>query len=147
MDARRILAMHNVAHNSFANMIGMKSESQSAVDKPGGVFMKALMREFGLVDADIDKLLGANPSYYAQMEVLTKKIYQHPNFYTNLYDKPANIDRIGVSMDAIKIMQNRDQYEASLRREMLTSLLVEEILAKHAKKTSDRITVESHKTR
>ncbi len=65
------------------------------------------------------------PSYYAQMEFLTRKIYENPQFYTNLYTSPANVERMGVALEAIKLMQNRDRFEAALRREMLISLLLE----------------------
>ncbi|PCI55395.1 MAG: hypothetical protein COB36_07160 [Alphaproteobacteria bacterium] len=110
----------------------------------GWAYMKAMLREFGIVDEngsgdtddEIESVLGVRPSYYAQMEVLTKKIYQHPNFYTNLYDKPANVDRIGASIDAITLMHQRDRFESLLRREMLTSLLIEEGLAKHVENVS-----------
>ncbi len=113
----------------------------------GWAHMKALLREFGVVDEnasgdtndEIDNILGERPSYYAQMEVLTKKIYQHPNFYTNLYDKPANVDRIGASIDAITLMNQRDRFESILRREMLTSLLIEEELGKHVKSVNSTI--------
>src|SRR5690606_17866922 len=87
--------------------------------------MRALFREFGLPDEEIVKLLGPNPSYFAQMELLTKKIYQSPNFYTNLYDKPANVQRIIAAMQAIKLMQDRDIQEALQRREMLLSIMLE----------------------
>lgn len=103
----------------------------------GWSYMKAMMREFNMfddnanssTDDEIEAMLGVRPSYYAQMEILTKKIYQSPNFYTNLYDKPANVKRIGVAMDAIALMNLRDRYDSQLRQEMLTSLLVEEGLA------------------
>lgn len=112
----------------------------------GWAYMKAMMREFGMTPLDmngngstsdavdltieeqIDEMLGERPSYYAQMEVLTKKIYQNPNFYTNLYDKPVNVQRIGASLDAIALMHQRDRFESLLRREMLTAVLVEEEL-------------------
>ncbi|MGN7437362.1 MAG: hypothetical protein ACTHOO_01865 [Alcanivorax sp.] len=120
----------------------------------GWAYMKALLREFGLqpidmngngsttdsadmtIEDQIDEILGERPSYYAQMEVLTKKIYQSPNFYTNLYDKPANVKRIGASLDAITIMHQRDRFESLLRREMLTSVLVEEALAEHVEEVN-----------
>ncbi|MGQ0527155.1 MAG: hypothetical protein ACT4OY_03875 [Alphaproteobacteria bacterium] len=124
---RRLAAIMNVAHSSYAGLVGMKAKETAAV-VGGSTFMKALLREFGLSPADINKMLGDNPGYYAQMEVLAKKIYQSPDFYTNLYDKPVNVDRVGVSLDAIKLMQTRDMYDAALRREMLTSLMVEEAL-------------------
>ncbi|MGH1403887.1 MAG: hypothetical protein ACRBDL_06555 [Alphaproteobacteria bacterium] len=113
----------------------------------GWAYMKALFREFGMTDDDgdgnltneIDDILGVRPSYYAQMEVLTKKIYQSPDFYTNLYDKPANVERIGASIDAITLMNQRDRFESMLRREMLTSLLLEEELTKHTEGVNARV--------
>ncbi len=113
----------------------------------GWAYMKALFREFGMTDDDgdgnltneIDDILGVRPSYYAQMEVLTKKIYQSPDFYTNLYDKPANVERIGASIDAISLMNQRDRFESMLRREMLTSLLLEEELTKHTESINARV--------
>ncbi len=113
----------------------------------GWAYMKALLREFGITDTngdgsttdEIEAILGERPSYYAQMEVLTKKIYQHPNFYTNLYDKPANVKRIGASIDAITLMNQRDRFESMLRTEMLTSLLVEEELQPHVEEVNTLI--------
>ncbi len=135
LDARRLMAMNNVSHNSFAHIMSMKASAEGGLgEQSGGAFMKAMMREFDLSDDQIEEFLGAFPSYYAQMEVLTKKLYQHPDFYTNLYDKPVNVNRIGVSMDAIKLMQMRDWYETATRREMLSSLLVEAGLTKHINK-------------
>ncbi len=145
LNARHLMAVHNVAHNSFTHIVGMKSEyvpSETIVNTPnksGSSFMKAFMREFGLSDTDIDNSLGKNPSYYAQMDVLTKKIYQSPNFYTNLYDKPANIKRINASMEAIKLMQMRDWFKTSLRREMLTSLLLEKALGPRLESVSQKL--------
>ena len=128
MDLRQMLAMNNIAHNSYTNAIATKASGPSDSPDGGGGYMKAMMRDFGIADADIEKMLGAYPSYNAQMEVLTKKIYQTPHFFTNLYDKPANVKRIGVTLDAIKLMQMRDLHAASLRREMLNSALIEEAL-------------------
>jgi len=119
----------------------------------GWIYMKALFREFGIdpvdtngdgtadltVEEQIDEMLGERPSYYAQMEVLTKKIYQSPNFFTNLYDKPANVERIGASLDAIGLMNQRDRFESILRREMLSAILVEDALEAPAQDVSTRI--------
>lgn len=167
-NSRSFAAKMNVAHSSFLNIVGMKSSAPvgqpttaTATSPPvpaqiirstppilaedaGWAYMKAMLREFGIVDEngsgntddEIENVLGVRPSYYAQMEVLTKKIYQHPNFYTNLYDKPVNVDRIGASIDAITLMHQRDRFESLLRREMLTSLLIEEGLALHVENVS-----------
>ncbi|GJL85721.1 MAG: hypothetical protein DHS20C02_14960 [Micavibrio sp.] len=140
---RRIIAVQNVAHNSYASIVGMKSSAQDRIGEDSGwTFMKAFLREFNvIVDGDdaIQRYMGELPSYYAQMEILTKKIYQDPDFYTNLYDKPANIKRNGVSMQAIALIQNRDHFESMLRREMLISLMVEEELLKHTEETNVRL--------
>ena len=131
LNARGLMALNSLAHNSFTHIVGMKAAAPLPADGavvPGWAHMKTMMREFGLSDEDIAAMLGAQPSYYAQMDVLTKKLYQNPDFYTNLYDKPANVDRITASMDAIGLMQMRDQYEGSLRKEMILSAMIQESL-------------------
>lgn len=127
LDARRVIALNSMAHSSYTKLASLKASAPvpAASVEPGWAYMKTLMRDFGISDDDIGVLMGERPSYWAQMEVLTKKIYQDPNFYTNLYDKPANVDRISASLDAIKLMQMRDHYNSVLRREMLTSGLLE----------------------
>jgi hypothetical protein len=142
MDVRSIGAFQNIAHNSYIEIAAMKSRAATLPppgpattppqDISGWNFMKSMMREFGMTDMDIHELLGEYPSYYAQMEVLTKKMYENPDFYTNLYDTPVNLDRIYATMDTIRIMQQRDQFESKLRQEMITSLMLEEVLrARH----------------
>lgn len=129
--ARHLMALTSLAHNSYTKLVAMKArapEPNNAAAIPGWAHMKAMLREFGLTDAQIEEYYGENPSYYAQMEVMTKKTYQNPDFYTNLYDKPANIERIHTALNAIKLMQMRDHYEASLRREMLVSGMIEDEL-------------------
>jgi hypothetical protein len=91
----------------------------------GWAHIKTMRREFGLSDDDIVAVMGEKPSYYAQMDALTKKIYQSPNFYTNLYDSTTNIDRINATLDAISLMQQRDHYKTMLRQEMLTSSMLQ----------------------
>ena len=69
-------------------------------------------------------MLGENPSYYAQLEILAKRILQSPTFYANLYDKPENVKRISASLKAIELMIDRAIYESRLRQEAITSVLV-----------------------
>jgi hypothetical protein len=124
-DARNVMAMSSVAHNSFATLIGMKARgtTDAAFMKD---YMQILLGEGSLITPD--QVLGENPSYFAMMDVLTKKLYQDGSFFTNLYDKPANVARIKTSLQAIQLMHERDRYEASLRREMLSSMLLENSL-------------------
>ncbi len=70
-------------------------------------------------------MLGDKPSYFAQMDVLTKKIYQDPYFYADLYDKPANVMRKNVAMRAINNIQKRDIYRSLLRSEAIMSVWLE----------------------
>ena len=146
MQARRMMAVANLAHNTFTTIVGMKSKAADpTIANPGWAHMKTMMRDFGLSDADIEATLGANPSYYAQMDFLSKRIFQSPNFYTNLLDKPANVERINASLDAIKLMQMRDHYDASLRREMLVSGTLEEELVADGHELAGRILDQTRK--
>lgn len=125
MDARAVMAKRSVAENSFNAITAMKAEGT-----PGSRdYLVALLRELGVPNAgtnnDIDRMLGPNPSYYAQMEVLTKKLFQNPDFFTNLYDTPANVDRKGVAIQAIGLMQKFDLYKSYLRNEASLSVLLE----------------------
>lgn len=140
-DARSLMAMRSVAHNSFSHLIAMKTSGPKEAGNPetASPYLRSLMREMGMNDTDIVNFIGENPSYYAQMEVLTKKIYQNPDFVTNLYDKPANVRRIRTAMTAIKLMQDRDIHEALMRREMLISMILELKLREKQQRLTDEI--------
>lgn len=125
LNLRSITAMRGIARNSVANIVAMKTVTPNRDNNTNAPYLRALLREFGLSTQEITDHLGENPSYYAQMEFLTRKMYQNPIFYTNLYDKPANVQRIRAAMKAIKLMQDRDIHSALQRREMLLSMLLE----------------------
>lgn len=125
LEARSVHAIRSVARRSFAHIVGQKAEGHQGETYHAGDFLYGIIHELGVPQQEVELFLGENPSYFAQMEVLTRKIYQSPEFFTNLYDKPANVQRIGVSLQAIELMQDRDRYEAALRREMLLSLILE----------------------
>lgn len=113
MDSRALAAKRSVAFNSFAAQAAMKSQGPDAVLP----YMEEVLLEMGIPTDVINEMLKGGPSYNAQMEILSKKLYQHPNFYANLYDKPVNIDRKDVAMQAIALMQKRDMYRSQLRSE------------------------------
>jgi hypothetical protein len=123
-EMRSLIAMRSVAMNSFAQIIGEKSRGLATGNRALPP-MGALLREMGLSDPLIYDYIGVAPSYHAQMEILTKKIFQHPEFISNLYDKPANVKRIRTALSAIEVMQERDIHNAMQRREMLTSMILE----------------------
>ncbi len=124
MDARALAAKRSVAINSIAAITAEKAQG----NEEGKAFIYAVLKELGgeqFSDDEIIKLLGEKPSYYAQMEVLTKKIYQNPVFYAELIDKPANVHRKEVAIQAIELMQKRDIFRALLRSEAVFATMLE----------------------
>ncbi len=147
LDMRSIVAKRSVAENSLYAIASMKAQGHR-VEPPGGpptvpqssrVYMEHILKELGVPVAEIVPMLGEDPSYYAQMEILTKKLYQNPDFYTNLYDKPANVARKTVSMQAIKLMQKFDMLKSSLRGEATMSILLELAVIELQREIEDQI--------
>lgn len=131
MDLRAIFAKRSVAQNSFAALASMRAYG----DVKSAPYTKRLIYELGITDtAEINKYLGQNPSYFAQMEVLTKKLYQNPVFYTELYDKPVNVERKGAALQAIGLMQDRDLFNSLIRSEAVLSVLLETMLEREQEK-------------
>lgn len=146
---RSVAAKRSVAQNSFNAIVALKSQGTngvgaSALPADVGHFMAAAIRDLMPVtvppmsDDDIYAILGRNPSYYAQLEFLAKRIYQNPKFFANLYDKPANVERKSVAMKAIELMLDRALYESELRQEMVLSVLLSsELQAQYRKVNKD----------
>lgn len=139
MNLRSVIAKRNVAIHSFNKIVSLKSSgtngTSGATQQPDvGRFTASVIRELmpdtanatqeDQLAQEIYELIGRNPSYYAQMEVLTKKIYQNPKFFANLYDKPANVARKKVAMKALELMLDRELLESELRQEMLLSVML-----------------------
>jgi hypothetical protein len=134
MELRSLAAKRSVAQNSFAAIAGMKAQGPKADGKDVSEvqpYLKALLVNMGIPEQDVQNMLGDRPSYYAQMEVLTRKLYQNPVFYADLYDKPANIDRKDAAMRAIGSIQQRDMFRSWLRAEAVTSVWLEVELQDH----------------
>jgi hypothetical protein len=108
-EIRSLQAIRNVAKNSFANLVGGHARTT------GGAGTDA-------------------PSYEATMEELTKKKYQDPAFYVNLYDNPENVMRQKSAIKGIQLMQGWDIVKALHRREMLLAMLLELKLRKEQKR-------------
>ncbi len=121
LDMRSVVAKTKVAENSYNAIVALKAEGTDG-SKP---FIEAYLKELGVPAAEVGSFLGVNPSYHAQMEILTKKAYQSPVFYTNLYDKPANVERKGVALQAISLIQKFDLLKSYLRTEASLSILLE----------------------
>ncbi|PCI55399.1 MAG: hypothetical protein COB36_07180 [Alphaproteobacteria bacterium] len=151
---RSVAAKRGVAQASFNAIVGLKSSGTQHEHllepfahpgaafgipatvaagvlgtKHSGRFMASIVQELlpaslSGVGGNIFDLIGYSPSYYSQLEFLTKRIYQNPDFYANLYDTPANVSRKKVAMRAIELMIDRAIYESQLRREMNVSVLL-----------------------
>ncbi len=133
MNLRSVFAKRSVAQNSFAALTAMRARG----DAEAAPYAKAMIAELGITDpATINEMIGQNPSYFAYMEVLTKKAYQWPGSYTALIDTPANVDRKITAMQAIGLIQDRDMYESLIRSEMVLSVLLETMLQKEQEKVS-----------
>jgi hypothetical protein len=138
LDYRAVAAKRSVAQNSFAAIVAMRAEGDSS-DEATGPFLKAILKESGIEPDEIEKRLGENPSYFAQMEVMTKDLYQNPKFYAGLYDKPVNVERQSVALQAIELMQDRDIYKSLLRSEAVLATLVETLLLQEHDRLSSKI--------
>jgi hypothetical protein len=124
LDIRAIAAKRAVAEDSFNQIAGMRAlgTEEAAATTPQTASLLELM---GYAPGDARALIDETPSYQARMELLTKKMYMDPVFYTNLYDKPANVERKGAALRAIGLMQDMDMFKSRLRSEMALSVLLE----------------------
>lgn len=128
LNQRGLEAKRNVAEYSFNSYIGEKKKSEGG--KGSKEFLENTLKNLNLGNADeILERAGENPSYYAIMEVLGKKAYQSPDFYTNLTNLSPQVAQTHASVQAVGLMQMRDVYESLLRSEMILSLIVEMELA------------------
>lgn len=117
IDFRKILAQRSVAEHSIYSIVGMKSAGASDDAETAG-YMKAAMKTFGISsDEELKAYITDNPSYYAQLEFLAQRMYQTPDFYTGLYTAPSDVLRKEVSMQAIRLMLERNMYKSELRAE------------------------------
>lgn len=130
MDWRALSAKRSVATNSFSAIIAEKVKGDTEAQPFLYSFIQEMTRgqNGSLSPEEIEAVLGDKPSYHAQMEVLTKKLYQNPSFYSDLYDKPANVKRKDVAIQAATLMQKRDLYRSYLRSEMLLAVMLETAL-------------------
>lgn len=153
MKLRSVAAKRSVAENSFTSIVGLKSMgSAGGAMNNAGVntykFLGRILMDLGIPEREVKEYLGLDPrakafpardmpdyipdpSYYAQLEILAKKIYQTPYFYANLYDTPTNVRRKSAALTAIELMLDRAIFESQLRQEMALSVLLSSRLEKN----------------
>ncbi len=131
LDMRAVVAKRSVAEHSFNTIVGMKAQGTELSEEITYPFMRLILERLHLGDdgafpeEEIAMYLGTRPSYYAQMEVLTKRLYQTPDFFAGLYDEPVNVERKGVTLQAIGLMQDFDTWNSYLRTEAMLSVMLE----------------------
>lgn len=138
LDLRSVVAKRSVAENSFYHILGMKARGSEEAEEAAG-HIGVVLQQLGVPDEEIFLMLGDRPSYYALMDVMAQKIYQRPEFFTDLYDKPANVARKDVAMQAIDLMVDRDIYKSDLRTEAMLAVLLELELMQHQRRVQNRI--------
>ena len=128
MDLRSVVAKRDVAMNSFNSIVSMKAAGTSGATTGGNTaaYLAAVMKDLmpTATDDEIFEIIGEDPSYYAQLEILGKKIFENADFYANLYDTPANVQRKSVAMKGIELMLDRALFESELRQEMMLSVML-----------------------
>jgi hypothetical protein len=118
---RSLFAMRSLVQNSFYAYAAERAHGTGTA-APN---MKALVREMSAPGINVDAMIGDKPSYYQQMEMLTKDLYRNTNFYGTLMDGTTNVNRQSAVIQGINLMQTRDIYQSNLRSELLLSTLVE----------------------
>lgn len=142
MNYRSLAAKKSVAHNSFATIAGYKAEGYKTAgggDEGSAPFLRRIVQDLGVPPAEIESIIGANPSYHAQMEVLTSSLYKRNSFYTALVDKPANVRRKSTALRTINLMQERDIYNSLLRSEAILAVTLETMLQNEDERTKRQL--------
>lgn len=130
MDTRAIIAKRSVAEQSFFEIAALKTPG--AVSTENYVFLLELMKEMGFSEDEAKRLLSQTPSYYQQLELVSRKMFQRPEFYVDLMDKPANVARKGVALRALSLLPRRELFRSALRTEAILAILLELEVESHA---------------
>lgn len=144
---RSIIAKRGVAENSFNNIVALRTQSSTVRGvniSNTNLFLGRILMDLGIPEDEVVEVYGIDTettnfvdpedldaSYLAMLEILTKKVFQNPNFYANLYDTPANVERKAAALDAFDIMLDRAIYKSQLRREMAMSVLLSTSVENH----------------
>ncbi|MBI1326505.1 MAG: hypothetical protein GC136_02575 [Alphaproteobacteria bacterium] len=125
---RAAAAKRSVVENSLNNIIAMKAEgNEESKERLTEVIKRANIPGLSS-DEEIGEMIGDKPSYDAQMEVLTRTLYQSPDFFDGLLEHEADLQRQLIFMNGIQLIQDRDTAKSAKRIEMLLSQLLEDEL-------------------
>lgn len=137
LELRSVAAKRAVAENSYNALVGLKSSGSAGGNS--SAFLKSILVDLGMPNTEIDAIIGQNPSFYAQLEILGKKMFQNTDFFTDLYDKPANVKRKMAALNAIELMLDRAIYESEMRNELMMSVLLSNNLSEQKEQAFKRL--------
>lgn len=127
LDYRSFLAKMSVAQNSFNALSANKFQGPQGSRE----LAVTVLTNLGYTAAEANLMINGNnlhdvePSYDFIMEILSKKLLENPQFYTNLYETPVNVKRTQIALQAIGLMQKFDLFKSHLRSEANLSVLLE----------------------
>ncbi len=149
MEMRSLFAKRSVVETSLNAIIGLKAKGSDMSPRTMDYILNFIMQEgwpnpdwaAAMAGGYIDTRWDPNwhPSYYSMLELIAQKIYLDEKFYSNLYDKPANVLRKDVAMQAINLMLERDMHKSELRQEMVYSVWLELELMKYQGDIQNRL--------
>lgn len=123
LSQRSLVAQRSVAEQSYQAIAAMKTRGEA--DSESTRYLQALLEDTGIPNEDALAIIGENPSYYAQMGIMTKTLFQRPEFFVGLYDRPANVARKSVALQGVSLMQKRDLFKSTIRTEAMISVWLE----------------------
>jgi len=135
MKMRALTAKRSVAQASFAHFVADRTDGGDLVQP----YMQAALEEMGIGEDQAIERFGERPSYHTQMMFLTNTMLQNPTFYSDLYDKPENVDLKKVSIQAFNLKLRHDMYESILRSNANQAVLLETYIDQHADRVSNEI--------
>lgn len=148
LDFRMLIAKRSVIEMPLQYIVGTKSRSGGDIKDKTSPYLKRLLMTLEIPDDDIKYYMGEltsdgekdpEPSYDMQMKILTKLAFQSPDFYTNLYANPENVERKAVALQAIELMQNFDIWKSHLRTEAMLSVMLEMEIERLQKKVQNTL--------
>ena len=134
-------SQHHIHLTLVREDIGDRDPALQLGEIPSLAGVEDLAERLYLLGGSLDSRItpAIRPSYYAQLEILAQKIYQDPEFFTDLYDKPANVLRKDVAMQAVNLMLERDMHKSELRSEMVLAVWLEMELMKYQRDVQNRL--------
>ena len=123
-DVRSVAAMRGLVRNSILSYAGRKMGIKQEDDSIAP-FAEAALKDMGMDKEDIIELIGKNPSYEAQMALVTQMQFENPDFYVDISTDPAKVAKAKAMMMAFKNLQTAEMRKSAERSALLSSVWLE----------------------